>query len=117
MNGSSIHIIDSGKIGQGKVKTEERYPYAASSGSAVFDNPSAIKMMISLYPCSTETFIRHHGEEGARTYLRIAREGLHLQQEIAHQLDFPLSRLHQLGSLYVCFEKDREEYRFSYKMS
>lgn len=46
---------------------------ATRSGTAVLDDPNigSIKMIINLYPCSSKDFIKHHGEGGAETYLKV----------------------------------------------
>jgi hypothetical protein len=49
------------------------YTYATRSGTAVLDDPDigSIKMIINLYPCSSDDFIKHHGKEGAKAYLKV----------------------------------------------
>lgn len=48
------------------------FKYANRSGTAVLPSPvSSIKMVINLYPCSTEEFIKHHGKDGAKAYLKV----------------------------------------------
>jgi glycine/D-amino acid oxidase-like deaminating enzyme len=60
-------------------------------------------MSIGLYPCRSAAFVAEHGAEGARRYLRLARQGLMLQRELgAAVLADPATQLQQRGSLYVC---------------
>ncbi len=85
-----------------------RFHHALASGTAVMERASCIKMSIGLYPCSSAAFVAEHGAEGARRYLRLARQGLLLQRELCTAaLADPATQLQQLGSLYVC--KDRAE--------
>jgi len=50
----------------------EEFINATRSGTAVLDDPvGSIKMIINLYPCSSKDFIKHHGEGGAETYLKV----------------------------------------------
>jgi glycine/D-amino acid oxidase-like deaminating enzyme len=72
-------------------------------------------MVVNLYPSTTPDFIRHHGEAGAREYLRLAAEGLDLQKQLAKRfLPAPQRQLHAAGSVYVCEAADlpnlREEF-------
>jgi glycine/D-amino acid oxidase-like deaminating enzyme len=88
------------------------FSYARSSGTAVFENPTnAIKMIVNVFPCSAETYISHFGEEGARSYLRLAHKGLELEKTLAKKvLADPATQLTCEGSLYVCLEEDVEEF-------
>lgn len=128
VRGEDIHVIESGEIGRGGVDgkplvshgvvregdIEEGgiFSFAKSSGTAVFADPvSAIKMIVNVFPCSADAFIRNHGVEGARMYLQLAYEGLELEKELAKQvLDEAETQLCTQGSLYVCLEADVEEF-------
>ncbi len=85
------------------------FTYSQSSGTAVFENPScaAIKMIVNVFPCAAETYISNFGEDGARSYLRLAHRGLELEKAIAKEtLPDPDTQLTCEGSLYVCLEED-----------
>ena len=89
---------------------------AKCSGTAVFNSPTnAIKMIVSIFPCSSDSFVANHGEDGARNYLRLAKEGVELEKEIARKvLDDPETQLTCKGSLYVCLEADVVEFEKEY---
>lgn len=89
---------------------------AKCSGTAVFDDPTnAIKMIVSIFPCSSETFVSNHGENGARNYLRLAKEGVELEKTLAKKvLSDPERQLTCKGSLYVCLEPDVKEFEKEY---
>jgi glycine/D-amino acid oxidase-like deaminating enzyme len=76
-----------------------------------------VKMMVQLYASSSDEFIHNHGMEGARRYLHLTAEGLELQKEIAEQVrDQPSEEIiRELGSYYVAYEKDKEEFRKEYE--
>ncbi len=40
-------------------------------------------LQITTYECSSDTFVRHHGEAAARAYLKAAHEGIHHQKASA----------------------------------
>lgn len=62
-----------------------------------------IKMVVNLYPATSLDFIKHHGRDGARRYLRAARRGIDLQKRLARQVGADLL---SLGSLYVAEAAD-----------
>jgi len=95
------------------------FTYAQSSGTAVFDNPTsaAIKMIVNVFPCSAGTYISNFGEEGARSYLRLAHKGLELEKALASVvLEDPSSQLTCEGSLYVCLEEDTDAFRSEFQL-
>jgi len=93
------------------------------SGSATMPDSVApcVKMMVQLYAASSAEFIHHHGTDGARRYLRAAKQGLELQKEIAQRIwqdpertsgeQQPQQHIRQLGSYYVAYQEDEEELR------
>jgi glycine/D-amino acid oxidase-like deaminating enzyme len=91
----------------------DQFSYAFKSGSAVLNDPvGTIKMIVNLYPSKTEDFCRHHGEEGARRYLALAREGICIQKALAEEaLQNPAEDVRSLGSLYVAEEGDVDTLR------
>ncbi|EAR87671.1 FAD-dependent oxidoreductase (macronuclear) [Tetrahymena thermophila SB210] len=122
-------ILDAGQCGQGssqgKVSEDHafireddiyqgrEFQHARKSGTAVLDKPaSRIKMMVNIYPCTSEYFMSHHGEQGARRYLKLCYEGLQIQKQLA-RLVFKSEELEEnlleKGSLQVGVEKDEED--------
>lgn len=108
-----ICVIDSGRAGVGYSTGPAQspdslpiFPDKLYSGSAVMSEPtSTIKMMVSLFPSSSTDFMTHHGEEGAKRYIKLATKGLELQKELARSvLPCPEEQLTELGSLYVTDE-------------
>ena len=78
---------------------------------------SIIKMMVQIFAGSIDTFISHHGVNGAQIYLQCTRQGLQLQKRLVKELlrntkhlTHPFSGtgniLHELGSLYLAYEDD-----------
>lgn len=69
-----VLVLESGKVGVGYeggsglgAEAEPRY-----SGTAVMASPAnTVKMVVQLYACSSVEYMRHHGKEGARAYLRL----------------------------------------------
>jgi glycine/D-amino acid oxidase-like deaminating enzyme len=117
-----IAVLDCGESGKGSLDgqtiDDTVHLHANRSGSAVMDNasPSRIKMIVSclflanvhspttqstqvqVYPKSSNLFIAHHGEAGARRYLRAARRGIELEKQLAARVGADIV---QRGSLYV----------------
>lgn len=98
------------------VKTEEGdvagsgvFTFARSSGTAVWEDASdaTIKMIVNVFPCSADTYISHFGQDGARSYLRLAHKGLELEKHLANTVmeDASVSLTCE-GSLYVCLHED-----------
>lgn len=112
-----ICVIESGTSGvgfssaRGSSPDSPVYPNNLYSGSAVMSDPtSTIKMMVTVYPSSSEDFISHHGVEGARRYLNLASRGIELQKALAAQvLPNPETQLVQMGSLYVTDDAHQSE--------
>ena len=51
------------------------FEFANRSGSSVLPDPvGSIKMVINLYPCDTDEFVNHHGEEGARAHWKVLKQ-------------------------------------------
>ena len=121
--GNSMPAISSDVVGSGLgsgAMSDKVFTFARSSGTAVYPNPeeSAIKMIVNIFPCSCESYIAHHGEAGARSYLRLAFKGLELQKKIARELlgDSASEQLTCLGSLYVCLEEDIDEFKREFRL-
>jgi len=85
-----------------------------NSGSAVFEGgpygPSAIKMIVTLPPyLMLDGFAEHHGWDGVKAYLDLAKRGLRIELQLASKvLPRPKEQVKQLGSLMVC-EADKVE--------
>jgi hypothetical protein len=95
----------------------ESFKYAQRSGSAVLPAPAShIKMMVNLYPSSSEDFCQHHGKEGARRYLALAAEGIQIEKDLAQSVMSPESMFRSYGSLYVAEEKDVANLRHEYEL-
>jgi hypothetical protein len=85
----------------------ESFQHAQRSGSAVLPAPANnIKMMVNLYPSSSEDFCQHHGKEGARRYLALAAEGIQIEKDLAQVSMSPENMFRSYGSLYVAEYKD-----------
>jgi len=135
----SVYVLETGKVGLGSdagtplvdhavlrvgdtdammSNKGKKFSYARASGTAVFQHSSespTIKMIVNVFPCSCETFIANHGEEGARSYLRLAYLGLELEKKLARKvLSNVETQLVCLGSLYVCLEEDVVEFEEEY---
>jgi glycine/D-amino acid oxidase-like deaminating enzyme len=118
---AAYHLM---KAGVSNVVIIEAGPHAGEgiaprhSGSATMADAPTIKMMVQLYASSSEEFIHHHGKEGAQRYLNLTAEGLALQKEISRQVidqQEPIEELiRELGSYYVAYETDKEEFRKEY---
>lgn len=54
-------------------------PFSAVDIACVGPMSCARTLQITTYECSSETFVRHHGEAAARAYLKAAREGIRYQ--------------------------------------
>jgi glycine/D-amino acid oxidase-like deaminating enzyme len=85
------------------------------SGTNVFSLPTTtkVKMMVTLYASKSEEFIRHHGIEGAKKYLRLANMGIQTQKSVARSIfgKHTPAYLNELGSLYVCHEHELSEFK------
>lgn len=127
----NILVLDAGDIGEGvnePLSTSEHYkpfntdetdgifPFARKSGSAVLPSPVApIKMMVNVFPCSSAEFIEHHGEEGARRYITLAKQGIKIEKSLAKEvLPDCDSNLRCLGSLYVAEAKHAQDIEDEY---
>lgn len=135
--GTNVLLLEAGRPGDGKLdsvkiphgtftregdRTEpnDSFQFAERSGTAVLPSVETIKMMVNLYASSSADFIRHHGEDGARRYLKLAAEGLKIEKDLAGQaLTCPEKDIRCLGSLYVAESKDREDFlqEFNYLKS
>ena len=73
---------------------------------------SRIKMMTQIFTCSSEEFVKHHGEAGARRYLQATKAGLELQKGLAKELGGEI--LSEMGSYYVCSAAQRDELKAEY---
>ena len=86
-----------------------------------------IKMMVQIFACSIDTFISHHGVQGAQIYLQCTRLGLQFQKRIAKELlsnarnstspsltDTNGTILHELGSFYLAYEDDVDDLKKEY---
>ena len=121
---TGIVVIDGGRVGLGLDAGPSSkfhipsssgwaipsFPYDLYSGSAVMPDPtSTIKFMMNIYPSSSNDFIKHHGREGARTYLSLARKGIELQKELAVSvLPNPDEQLRCHGLLYLAEENEQD---------
>lgn len=123
---TGVCLIDSGSAGVGYsnstkpqgefLNTFPVYPENLYSGTMVMPFPtSTIKMMVNIYPSSSADFITHHGVEGAKRYLKLARQGLAIQKELAQiALPDPAEQLTCKGSVYLARECEVEELRQEY---
>jgi len=137
LSDNSVCILEAGVVGRGsqdgiplvphaQISSDDladvvggMFTYAQSSGTAVFENPAAaaIKMIVNVFPCSADTYISNFGEEGARSYLRLAHKGLELEKKLASSLlEDPSSQLTCEGSLYVCLEEDVDAFTREYQL-
>jgi glycine/D-amino acid oxidase-like deaminating enzyme len=92
-----ITLLERGELGVGV----RGATHAQRSGSAVVDAPSRasrIKMIVTLFASSVDAFVAHHGERGARLYLRAAARGVALECALARDVGADCAAL---GSLYV----------------
>ncbi|KAM3568638.1 hypothetical protein VYU27_009240 [Nannochloropsis oceanica] len=96
---------------------------SSSSSSSSTSLPSAcqtVKMIVTVYPSSSSSFIAHHGERGARTYLRFASQGVEMQKTLAKRLCMAGDRegegtggyggLVEKGSMYVCSKGEEDAF-------
>jgi glycine/D-amino acid oxidase-like deaminating enzyme len=109
---SNVVIIEAGsQAGEGLAPRK--------SGSATMADAPTVKMMVQLFGSSSDEFMHHHGEQGAKRYLRLTAEGLKLQKEIARQImhvDQPIEEMiRELGSYYVAYEKDKDAFWKEYE--
>ena len=52
----------------------QTFEFANRSGTSVLPDPvGSIKMVINLYPCDTDEFVNHHGEDGARAHWKVLK--------------------------------------------
>ena len=56
--------------------SEVEWEHAQRSGTAVMPTCSRVKMMTRCFACSSQEFISHHGIEGAKRYLTMAKQGI-----------------------------------------
>jgi hypothetical protein len=85
-------------------KIQNSFPTSKFSGTIVLPGDAcSCKMIITVYPCSSEQFISHHGQDGAESFLKLSAEGLKMQTELSHIVNVPARTL---GSLYCCEEQD-----------
>jgi hypothetical protein len=57
-----------------------------------------IKMMVQIFACSMESFITHHGIEGAQTYLQCTQQGLQIQKSLAQRFTMSVNEDVQKGT-------------------
>lgn len=68
-------------------------------------------------PVIAEEFVRHHGEEGAATYLEMAAAGRELEKELASRLlPNPAAELRQLGSVILGTKAQQPLIDYEYKL-
>lgn len=106
---TSILLLDHGEIGAGShdrfvskatVPTSQNYKspndnlgdekvyHLGNSGGVLFspphfkNGPGCVKMSVRLYPSTTANFIQHHGEIGARRYLKLSALGIEIQKKL-----------------------------------
>lgn len=127
-----VVVLESGNVGMGggEVKapayckpvngdeTDGVYNFAKKSGSSVLPSPaSTVKMVLNGFPCPATEFITHHGEAGARRYLRLCERGIAYQKEIAEKvLPSFATQFWCKGSLYVAEEESVEELVEEYEL-
>lgn len=126
-----IVVLERGVSGNGKIQAVPRIPgeivengdeatsfaFAHRSGSAVMPSASTIKMMVRLFASSADDFIAHHGEEGAKRYLKLTTIGLKTEKDLARQhLPTPETQFRETGSLYLAYEKDEAELKHEYDL-
>ena len=108
----NVDVIDCGKLGLGcedVASNSFEKQFVRRSGSACMDgSANRVKMIVNIYPCSSETFISHHGRHGASVYLKNCFEGIENQKRIAAELGIDVF---SNGSLYVCRKNQVEELR------
>jgi FAD dependent oxidoreductase len=82
-----------------------------------------IKMMVQIFACSMESFIQHHGIEGAQTYLECTKQGLSMQKALAKRLESLIldedkcsqnALIKERGSMYFAYQNDAVELRKEY---
>lgn len=94
-----------------RLEPNESFQFAQRSGTAVLPIASCVKMICNLFCNSSSEFIRHHGVDGAKRYLRLAYHGISIEKTLAKEaLEDPGKDIQQLGMLYVAYEADREEF-------
>lgn len=115
---SDIHIL---VVDSGPAPGEGRGDDGRKSGSATMTHLaiSKIKMMVQVFNCASQEFVKHHGKEGARRYFQATKEGLEIQKRIAKALQnkgtnspeimselgsYYVSPIHQQGELHAEFD-------------
>jgi len=124
-----VVVLEAGRVGEGdsSVRKAPSRPATSAadedawapgiSGTQVMAGTRAIKMAITVYPATSKDFVRHHGEVGAKQYLRLAAMGLELQKTLAGKLlPRPATQLRCLGSLYVADAASSAELREEYAL-
>jgi glycine/D-amino acid oxidase-like deaminating enzyme len=125
----SIVILERGRFGEGSnskvvlpghVPPNEGsadLPWAHASGTAVMEAASTIKMMTQLFASNSTEFIRHHGVEGVRRYLRLANRGLAIEKSLARSvLPDAATQIRELGAMYLARDPvGAEELRHEYE--
>ena len=126
--GVRVLLLESGSHGEGdlhrtlqtqqtRCPEDETQYLCRGAGSKVLSSPNVVKMIVQDYPVSSKEFIRHHGEHGAATYLKLAQEGLSLQKSLARTvLSQPSRYLHELGSIYLAYEEDLTAFQEEYQL-
>jgi monoamine oxidase len=103
---SNVTIIDCGRSGVGvessdDVEFEERFVRRSGSG-CMDDGAERVKMMVNIYPCSSQQFVQHHGRSGARRYLAACEIGIERQKSLAKQFDVNCLSNGSLCNVGVC---------------
>jgi glycine/D-amino acid oxidase-like deaminating enzyme len=110
-----ILVLECGTSGHGRFEGvtslptsgESTFKHAYRSGTAVMPAASTIKMMVRLFASSCDDFISHHGEEGAKRYLKLTSQGLNIEKSLARAcLPNHDENIRYTGSLYFAFEQD-----------
>jgi glycine/D-amino acid oxidase-like deaminating enzyme len=79
--------------------------FAKSSGTNVLPTLRTIKQITRLYATSSQDFIKHHGKDGARKYLKLSSLGMQYQKDLASTLlPCPEKQLRCNGALYLTFD-------------
>lgn len=91
---------------------ETAFAFSQRSGSSVMSAARTIKMMVRLFASSASDFISHHGEDGARRYLKLTTIGIKTERDLALKfLPNPDIQIRNTGSLYLAYEKDEQDLR------
>jgi glycine/D-amino acid oxidase-like deaminating enzyme len=109
-----VVVLECGRAGCGILASSDapEQKYVQCSGSAVINNCGTVKMILQLFTGNADSFVSHHGEQGARTYLRLTAEGAAVQRTLAESvLPDAKGDYRQLGMLYIAHRNDEDAMR------